>query len=177
MARPLSLRADRALPPFERLEGTHQRMMLALQQLDELLRRLDSLGVDDMTQAMALDAHRFFEGVGRTHHDDEERHVFPVLLASGDETLAEQVAELRQDHGWIEQNWRELSPLLDALAHGHTWVDVDLLRSMIEVFAQMHHAHIALEESMVYPEARRREAEAVEQTAQRRAHWGQEATA
>ncbi len=151
-------------------------MMLALQQLDELLRRLDAQGVDEVAQAMALDAHRFFEEVGRSHHDEEERHVFPVLLACGDEALAEQVAQLRQDHGWIEQNWRELSPLLDALAHGHTWVDVDLLRSMTEVFAQMHHAHIALEESMAYPEARRREAEALTQTAQRRAHWVQEAT-
>ena len=174
---PLPVRATRrgALPPFERLEGTHHRMMLTLQNLETLVRRLETEGVDETAQTLAGGIHRFFEEVGRTHHDEEERHIFPVLLASGDALLAEQVAQLRQDHGWIEQNWRELSPLLDALSQGHTWVDVDLLRAMIEVFTQLHHEHIALEESMVYPEARRREAEARNQTAQRRAHWAQEA--
>lgn len=174
---PLPVRAARrgALPPIERLEGIHQRMLLTLQDLETLLRRLEVHGVDDTAQTLAGGIHRFFEEVGRTHHDEEERHVFPVLLASGDAQLAEQVAQLRQDHGWIEQNWRELSPLLDALSQGHTWVDVDLLRATIEVFTQLHHEHIALEESMVYPEARRREADARTQTAQRRAHWAKEA--
>ena len=148
---PLPVRATRrgALPPIERLEGTHHRMMLTLQDLETLVRRLETEGVDETAQTLAGAIHRFFEEVGRTHHDEEERHIFPVLLASGDALLAEQVAQLRQDHGWIEQNWRELSPLLDALSQGHTWVDVDLLRAMIEVFTQLHHEHIALEESKI----------------------------
>lgn len=172
---PLHRMRREVLPPIERLQGTHQRMVLTLQDLEALVHRLETGEVDETAQTLAGGIHRFFEEVGRTHHDEEERHIFPALLANADPVLEEQVAQLRQDHGWIEQNWRELSPLLEALSQGHTWVDVDLLRAMIEVFTQLHHAHIALEESMVYPEARRREAEARAQTAQRRAHWAKEA--
>lgn len=172
---PLHRMRREVLPSIERLEGTHQRMVLTLQDLEALVRRLEIGGVDETAQTLAGGIHRFFEEVGRTHHDEEERDIFPALLASADPVLEEQVAQLRQDHGWIEQNWRELSPLLDALSQGHTWVDVDLLRAMIEVFTQLHHAHVALEESLVYPEVRRREAEARAQTAQRRAHLAKEA--
>lgn len=159
------------MPPLDRLERTHQEMLGMLGTLETLLDRLDTVGPDRTAQMLAAQVHAFFDEVGHTHHAQEEQHVFPPLLSSGDEHLAAQVAQLRQDHGWIEENWHELGPQLDALARGHSWVDPDMLRHMIQIFSTLHHAHIALEESLVYPEARRRDAQAEQQAAQRQAHW------
>ena len=52
---PLPVRATRrgALPPIERLEGTHQRMMLTLQDLETLVHRLETEGVGETAQTLA----------------------------------------------------------------------------------------------------------------------------
>ena len=62
---------------------------------------------------------------------------------------------LQQDHGWLEEDWIELSPLLQAVAEGQNVYDVDTLRDGVNVFVNLYHEHIALEDSMVYPAARK----------------------
>ena len=66
------------------------------------------------------------------------------------------VRTLQQDHGWIEQNWLELAPMLRAIAQGEDWVDMAELKHTIEVFVSLCHDHIVLEESLIYPEAKAR---------------------
>ena len=39
---------------------------------------------------------------------------------------------------------------------GYNWYDLAMLRLALPVFTALYKEHIALEESMVYPEARRR---------------------
>jgi hemerythrin-like domain-containing protein len=68
---------------------------------------------------------------------------------------------LQQDHGWIEENWIELSPQLRALALGNTWLDAAEFNHYAEVFLELCREHIALEESMIYPESKARWAELV----------------
>ena len=63
---------------------------------------------------------------------------------------------LRQDHRWLEQNWREIGPRLDAIADGQSWVEVDALREAVQVFTALSHDHIALEEAYIYPQVRHR---------------------
>ena len=98
---------------------------------------------------------RFFSQTARAHHADEERLVFPGLLASGDAELVQHILRLQQDHGWLEEDWLELSAQIDAVAQGYSWYDIDALRQGTAVFTELYKDHIDLEESLIYPEARR----------------------
>jgi hemerythrin-like domain-containing protein len=103
---------------------------------------------------MAQDIVGFFSDTARRHHEDEERHVFPKLLASGDPETVQAVLRLQQDHHWLEEDWIEISPQVDAIANGQSWYDIDILRESIEIFTALSHEHVALEESCIYPQAR-----------------------
>lgn len=144
------------LPEFDSLEQTHREAMRMLQAFDELLAHLHEHGPDETARASAQRIMAFFTGPGRNHHAEEDKHVFPPLLASSDVELVQHVRRLQQDHGWIEEDWRELSPQIEAIANGDSWYDLAMLRLALPVFTSLHHEHIALEESLVYPEAKRR---------------------
>lgn len=140
--------------PLEALDRCHQQVMQTLDLLAVLLDRLSTVGVDAEARAMAAAVVRFFDGTARQHHEDEERLVFPGLLASGDATLAQQVHRLQQDHGWLEEDWLTLQPPLSAIAEGYSWYDVDMLRQALPTFVDLYVEHIRLEESLIYPAAR-----------------------
>lgn len=141
------------LDGFEVLDDCHARMLAALEDLRTLAQRLEYLGADAEARTMARELAAFFSQVARQHHEDEERHVFPKLLAGGDADVQQAVMRLQQDHGWIEEDWLEISPQLDALAMASSY-DVDALKAAIEVFVTLTQEHIALEEALVYPQAR-----------------------
>ena len=69
--------------PFEMLDACHDRVRRSL----DLLRRLrDYLrghghGCDDSARQAARDVLRYFDIAAPLHHEDEELHVFPPLLA------------------------------------------------------------------------------------------------
>ena len=44
---------------------------------------------------------------------------------------------------------------MEAIAGGYNWYDLPMLRLALPVFSALYHDHIALEESIVYPEAKR----------------------
>jgi len=144
------------LPEFDTLDQTHRQALAMLKDFEQLLAHLDDTGPDETAQASAQRIMDFFSGPGRTHHAEEERHVFPSLLNSSDVDLVQHVRRLQQDHGWIEEDWRELSPQIEAIAKGYNWYDLAMLRLALPVFAALHQEHIALEEALVYPEAKRR---------------------
>lgn len=141
---------------FEALDACHRQISAQLVQLQRLADLLASEGVTQETRGMAKSIHDFFSSTARNHHLDEEGHVFPVLLQSRDDSLRHAVLTLQQDHGWLEENWLELAPQLDAVAKGYSWYDLDALRPSIEVFAALYRDHVALEESLIYPEAKQR---------------------
>ncbi len=141
---------------FDVLDVCHRQTIFTLGKLAALVSALKSRGPDAEARALAADIVRFFSTTSRDHHEDEERHVFPKLLASGKPELVQAVQTLQQDHGWLEEDWLELSPHLEAVAAGQSWYDHDLLREGVDVFIALSHEHIALEESLIYPEARMR---------------------
>ena len=59
-----------------------------------------------------------------------------------------------EHHAWLRADWRVLSRLVRAVATGQSWVDVDVLRDGAEVFATLSRDQIALQESLIYPQAR-----------------------
>ena len=145
------------MPLFETLDQTHRQMLQTLDELLQLLESLEAQGVDDRARTRAGAICRFFDDTARAHHQAEEQFVFPSLLASGDAELVQHVQRLQQDHGWLEEDWRELSPQLQAVADGQSWYDPDVLRSAIPIFAELYREHIALEEAIVYPASRARQ--------------------
>ena len=154
---------------FEALDACHRDIARHLAALTALARHIDTDGIDDTARKQAGTIESFFSGTSRQHHADEERNVFPALLASGNAELANAVRTLQQDHGWIEENWIELAPRLRAISAGNGWTDPTEFQNYVEVFSDLLNGHIALEETMIYPESKARWAQAV---AQRRANAG-----
>ncbi|GAB4212548.1 MAG: hypothetical protein Fur007_05050 [Rhodoferax sp.] len=139
---------------FQALDAVHQQIHVHLNLLAELLQGLDDSGVSDAGRAQASAIEAFFSSTARDHHAIEERSVFPGLLLSDNPEVVQVVHTLKQDHGWIEQNWLELGPMLRAVAQGEDGVDPAELRHAIEVFRTLCLEHIELEERLIYPEAK-----------------------
>jgi len=146
----------RAVQPFDVLDSCHRHVVIALQQMSELLDHLEKHGVDGRAQETARAIFMFFMNTAREHHQDEERHVFPALLRSGRADLIDATLRLQQDHGWIEEDWLELAPQFESIAAGYHWFNLAQLRLAVPVFQALYQDHIALEESLIYPEARAR---------------------
>lgn len=143
------------LPPLAQLDKTHRKILQMLGTMYALLSHLDELGLDASASQQAEKICTFFANTGRKHHADEEALVFPALLRAGNADLTQQVLRLQQDHGWLEEDWMELEPQLQSVVHGYTTYDLDSLRQAVSIFTTLYYEHIALEDSMIYPLARR----------------------
>jgi len=146
---------------FEVLDACHQQIHVHLAELATLAQHIEANGVDAAAQHQAAAIETFFSGTSRAHHAEEEKNVFPPLLQSGNAELVAAVRTLQQDHGWIEENWIEIAPRLRAMATGSNWVDPAEFQQYVEVFLTLCHGHIALEETLIYPESKARWAKAV----------------
>ena len=143
------------LPAIEALHDEHRAMLEHMALFDELVGHLLEDGADGRARELAARVRDFFDIHARAHHAEEERVVFPPLLASTDAELVHAVRRLQQDHGWLEQDWLEIEPQLDAIARGQATCDLALLRDALPIFRRLYEEHIALEEARVYPRARR----------------------
>lgn len=141
---------------FKALDQCHQQIHEHLDQLADLLTRLETYSDSAHCRQKAKTIEAFFSETARDHHAEEERNVFPNLLLSDNAELVQAVLTLKQDHGWIEQNWLELAPMLRAIAQGEDWVEIAELKHNVEVFLSLCHDHIVLEETLIYPEAKSR---------------------
>jgi hemerythrin-like domain-containing protein len=140
---------------FDVRDVHHRQTLFTLGKLAALVARLRRGDADAEARAMAREIVEFFSTTSRPHHEDEEKHVFPGLLDSGDPQMVQNVLRLQQDHHWLAVDWLELSAPLNAVANGQS-VDLDQLHDMAQVFIALSHDHIALEESCIYPQARAR---------------------
>ena len=156
-----------ALPAMEALDRTHHQMLVVLAELQQLIDRLETDGMEPGNRRSAQAICRFFDETARKHHADEETLVFPALVRKGDKALIQHVLRLQQDHGWLEEDWLALAPQLQAVAQGYSWYDIDSLRHAVAVFTTLYHDHIALEESLIYPEAKAHLAAEADSKAQR----------
>ncbi len=139
---------------FQALDACHLQIYQHLHALSDLLKQLDldNHAANCRQQAQTIEA--FFSGTSRQHHEDEEKNVFPTLLASTDAELVHTVKTLQQDHCWIEQNWLELGPMLRGIAQSEDWPDLAELKHYVAVFVSLCHDHITLEEALIYPKAK-----------------------
>lgn len=142
--------------PFEMLATCHDRVerMLALQK--KLQQHLLDKGCDEPARQAARDVMRYFDLAAPLHHQDEELHVFPPLLAGPDAGLRALVQRLVQDHRQMETAWvqarRALMAIADSPASG--WTPLTLAQTAaLEQFAALYRQHLDDENHIVYPAA------------------------
>ncbi len=143
-----------ALPVLDRFDATHEQMRYWLAELQGLVNHMEDRGWDNWARDHARSIIDFFSGTARQHHLDVDRQVFPLIVGRGDEVIETNVDRLRQDHGWLEENWRELLAQLQPVAEGFGGYDIDMLRHSADVYAALLLEHLALEKGLVYPAAR-----------------------
>jgi hemerythrin-like domain-containing protein len=137
--------------PFEMLMSCHERVQRMLRLLQRLRAHLATMGCDEQAQQAARDVMHYFDVAAPAHHEDEERHVFPPLLAAG--SCVEIVQRLQREHGEMAALWPQARAVLQRVADG-AWQgfvpDEDLT---LEHYMRLYDWHVAAENELVYPAA------------------------
>ncbi len=140
--------------PFEMLEACHERVERSLDLLVRLCRYLHDHACDDSARQAARDVLRYFDVAAPLHHEDEELHVFPLLLERGSAAVVAQVQQLQADHVRMDGDWQTARTLLWALAEGRQASFSAAEQTLLERFAEGYATHIRTEEEVIYPAAR-----------------------
>ncbi|MGC9561363.1 hemerythrin domain-containing protein [Brachymonas sp.] len=138
--------------PQAMLEACHDRVQRMCTLLERLTEHAGLHGADTQARQAATDVMRYFDLAGPHHHQDEELHIFPVLLASGDTALIDTARTLHQQHVDMAALWQTVRAQLAALQAGDP---APLLADSAPAtqFVTMYTAHIPLEEDVAYPAA------------------------
>ncbi len=161
---PASAAAPRHLPgfsapavgfeqPFAMLEACHERVQRTLGLLGRLREHVRQQGVDHDARQAARDVLRYFDIAAPLHHQDEELHVFPLLLAEATPEVQALVTRLQQDHVAMTADWAAARAGLQALLHENATGFTPQDEAALDRFAMRYDAHIAAEEGMAYPAA------------------------
>ena len=159
MTQPIRLASLTAPPaagfeqPFEMLQACHERITRTLDLLARLRAHLQTHGADEQAWQAARDILRYFDLAAPLHHQDEELHVFPALLAHGGDLTRALVERLQQDHLRMEAGWRQARRVLAAIEGGEAHVLESSQEDALAAFASLYADHIAAEEGLAYPEA------------------------
>jgi hypothetical protein len=160
-----------AAPVLDRVEATHAQMRYWLGELQTLVNHMEDRGWDTWARDHARSVIDFFSNTARQHHVDVDRQVCPLVHGRGDDFLDSHIDRLRQDQGWLEENWREVLAQLQPVAEGFGGYDIDMLRHASDVYAALLLEHLALEQGTVFPAARA-SADGLAQSAQQRRSEG-----
>lgn len=141
--------------PFEMLLACHERVQRMLALLLRLAGHLAAQGADGPARQAARDVMRYFDLAGPAHHEDEERHLFPLLLARGDADTRALVHRLQQDHVAMGAQWQAVRADLVEIEAGH-WPPAQAAAVLPrwQAYAALYAAHIEAEEGRAYPAAR-----------------------
>ena len=100
------------------------------------------------------------DGVGANlaaplHHEDEELHVFPPLLAQEhDAPLVTLVRQLQRDHVRMAERWATARGPLQAMADGQLPAFSAEHEAALDGFAECYADHLRHEDDSIYPAAR-----------------------
>jgi hypothetical protein len=136
--------------PIDDFSQCHAGILGHLQSLGELPALLEPAA---RARKIAADTLGFFRDAVFEHHAEEEKELFPAVLASavkGDERDKVQaiIAELAAEHRQVEAAWLKLEPKLKALAKGH---DADIDGREIAALVENYRAHARYEEEVFLP--------------------------
>ena len=141
--------------PFEMLLACHERVERMLDLLLRLQQHLLDKGCDASAREAARDVMRYFDLAAPQHHEDEERHVFPPLLAAADAGVRAVVLRLQQDHRDMTTGWAQARITLQAvLEHAGDALTLDETQTAtLTQFAALYLQHLQDENGVVYPAA------------------------
>jgi hemerythrin-like domain-containing protein len=141
--------------PFEMLGACHDRVRRSLALLQRLAAHVAALGADAQARRAAEDVLRYFDRAAPAHHDDEERHVLPLLSASADAAERELAQRLHEEHERMASAWQALRPTLVQLAAGERAEAVALqgLSTAGRAFAALYAGHLEAEDTIAFPVA------------------------
>lgn len=138
--------------PFEMLEACHGRVRRSLDLLARIAERVEQDRIDASVRDAARDVLRYFDIAAPLHHEDEERHVFPLVLgACADAALLDAVRALQRDHVAMRDRWAALRGPLLALAADDAAAFDAAARADAVAFIALYERHAALEETLVFP--------------------------
>ncbi|MBL8341639.1 MAG: hemerythrin domain-containing protein [Rubrivivax sp.] len=164
---PLTLHAAPAAgfdQPFEMLDACHQRVRRSLALLQRLERHLGERGADEQARQAAGDVLRYFDLAAPAHHEDEERHVLPVLRRLGEvqgvagaagPDLRQLAQRLHADHQRMAAAWALARPPLQALAEGEPWPagQAEAICAHWQAFGALYEDHLVAEDEVAFPAA------------------------
>jgi hemerythrin-like domain-containing protein len=142
--------------PFEMLATCHERVERMLKLQARLQQHLLDKGCDASARQAARDVMRYFDIAAPLHHQDEELHVFPVLLSGTDETLHRLVASLLHDHRQMEVAWTEARSVLLAIVNSPEsdgTLLTEVQNTALAQFAGLYRDHLDAENGVAYPAA------------------------
>ncbi len=142
--------------PFDMLGACHERVQRSLDLLKRLQAHLLTTGCDDDARQAAADVLRYFDIAAPLHHEDEELHVFPPLLANAGAEIKALVRELQQDHHLMESHWANARCVLKQVGEstGENGQALDPEQTAaLHGFTALYNDHIEREEQVVYPAA------------------------
>ena len=137
--------------PFEMLEACHERVERSLDLLARLCSYLHNHACDDSARQAARDVLRYFDIAAPLHHQDEELHVFPLLLSQGAPSVVAVVQQLQHDHACMAADWAAARGALQAMADGAAAGFGAEDEARLDQFAQRYQQHIQAEEGTAYP--------------------------
>lgn len=142
--------------PLEMLEACHERIEAQLKTLERLLDYLPRHGADEQACQAARNILRYFNQAGPNHHEDEERNLFPMLVAgaTADEVAAVQllVGDLVADHVQMTEALDVVRPQLVSIAEG---LGTILEEASVRCLAELYRQHIVKENTTLLPLSRR----------------------
>lgn len=134
--------------PLEMLRACHGRIQSQCGTLNKLLAHLPQHGCDTQAQQAARAILRYFDTAGRHHHNDEEKDLFPLLLATSSAEAQALIARLLNEHQVMDAAWQQLRANLTCVAKG---TSASLDTAVTEHFIGVYDRHIALENSQLLP--------------------------
>ena len=114
--------------PFALLHACHERVQRTLALQHKLVGFLHQYACDEQARQAARDVLRYFDIAAPLHHEDEERHVFPPLLAQGDAATVARVQQLQREHLRMAADWQRAQPHGQGDCGGPRREDAQLLR-------------------------------------------------
>lgn len=138
--------------PLAMLEACHERVRRSLERLERIGERAAQRRVDAAVREAAADVLRYFDIAAPHHHEDEERHVFPLVLgACADAAVCDAVRALQRQHDEMRSIWATLRGPLQALAGGNDAAFDAASRAAAAEFVALYRRHAAVEETLVFP--------------------------
>ncbi len=148
--------------PFDMLEACHERVHRMLELLARLQAHVQVNGCDTQARLAAQDVMRYFDLAAPLHHQDEELHVFPPLLAGGGAAVVGVVQQLMAQHRAMESAWTVMRQILTQIAAHASPTTAPpstpyaaLSAEAVQTFAALYETHIRMEEGVAYPAAKR----------------------